>query len=160
MLLFVVLNVIAVTNATKAPSANKDSNDISLKELIEELGSDREAVLGALKKWGGDALRYASKDMQADKKVVMEAVKTWGRALKYAAKELRADKEVVMEAVKHPDGLALRYAAKELRADREVVMQAVRHSLKGDALQYAAAELQVDREVIMERTSTGGGLEL
>ena len=45
-------------------------------------------------------------ERQADREVVLVAVKYNGQALGYASLELRADREVVMEAVKQ-NGLAL-----------------------------------------------------
>ena len=47
----------------------------------------------------GFALRYAP-TFQDDEDVVMEAVKQSGMALKLAAADLQANKDIVMEAVK------------------------------------------------------------
>ena len=43
---------------------------------------------------------FASKDLQADKAVVLEAVKKYGTALSHASASLRADKAVALEALK------------------------------------------------------------
>ena len=42
---------------------------------------------------------YASKEMQNDREVVMEAVRQNGRALDYASRELQNDREIAIEAV-------------------------------------------------------------
>jgi uncharacterized protein YoaH (UPF0181 family) len=62
----------------------------------------------------GEALKYASDELRADKKVVLAAVMQNGEALKYASDELRADKKVVLAAVMQ-NGEALKYASVDLR---------------------------------------------
>eukprot|EP00966_Prymnesium_polylepis_P076345 1769498-Prymnesium_polylepis.1 len=57
----------------------------------------RESVL-VLVRQDGLALRRASEELRADRKVVLEAVRQHGSALRYAAEELLADREVVLEA--------------------------------------------------------------
>ena len=54
----------------------------------------------------GRALKYASEDLKADKKVVLAAVKQYGWALKHASKDLKADPEVLGAAKQN--GLGLR----------------------------------------------------
>jgi hypothetical protein len=44
--------------------------------------SDKEFVLGAVKKYGG-SLKKASKELQNNKEIVLEAVKEYGDLLKY-----------------------------------------------------------------------------
>ena len=46
------------------------------------------------------ALKHASHEVKADRKVMMEAVKRYGFALQYASEELKGDRDIVMEAVK------------------------------------------------------------
>ena len=47
-------------------------------------------------KQNGNALRFASDELQDDEEVVFAAVKKNGMSLKYASDELRVDKEVVL----------------------------------------------------------------
>ena len=54
------------------------------------LGADRELVV----RNDGLALGWADESLQADREVVLEAVKEWGGALEYAAEELRNDPEL------------------------------------------------------------------
>ena len=102
------------------------ANGIIQLSDIPCLKNDKEFVLEAVKS-SGEALEYASKELQNDKEVVLEAIKSNGYdiALKYASEDLRGDKEVVMEAVKQC-GEALEFASKELRGDKEVVLIALR----------------------------------
>jgi len=55
-------------------------------------------VLAAVEQDGG-ALRYASEEIKANKKVVLGAVSQCCWALEYASEELRDDEEVVLAAV-------------------------------------------------------------
>ena len=66
-------------------------------DAAEELRSDKEAVLGAVRNHG-DALGYAVKELRADKEVVLAAVQQNSHALKYVAEELQADKDIVLAA--------------------------------------------------------------
>ena len=52
-----------------------------------------------MKKYG-KWLKYASKELQNDKEIILEAVKCNGYSLKYASKEFQSHKEMVLEAVK------------------------------------------------------------
>ena len=82
---------------------------------------------------------------------MLAAVSNDGNALKYTSAELMADKAVVMAAVTN-DGLALQYASEELRADKEVVKKAIYKEHR--ALDYASIEEKdslIDRTVKLER---------
>ena len=124
------------------------------------LEADREVVLAAVKQ-NGWAIQYASVQLKADREVVLAAVKQNGLALNYASVELRADREVVLAAVEE-DGWALKYASAELRADREVVLAADREVVltavkrNGWALDYASVELQADRDVVLAAVKQDG----
>ena len=68
--------------------------------------------------------------------------------------ELQADREVVLVAVKQ-DGSALRYASDKLRADKEVVLVAVKSdegsgSVFQSVLEYADNSLKNDPEFMKE----------
>ena len=127
----------AYVHRSEALAAVKQYGD-ALRYASLELQSDREVVLAAVQQYGG-ALKYASEELRADREVVVTAVRQYGDALWYASEALRADREVVLAAVQQ-DGLALIYASVELQADREVVLAAVRQW--PDALAYASEELQ------------------
>ena len=67
--------------------------------------------------------------------VVLEAVRRTGwsylcNALEYASEALQADREIVLEAVRQ-DGYALEYASGDLQADRDFVLEAVRQTWRG-----------------------------
>ena len=78
-------------------------------------------VLAAVQQ-NGDALRYASKDLRADREVVLTAVRQNGLALEFANDDLRADREVVLAAVQQA-GLALQFADETLLQDEQFVAE-------------------------------------
>jgi serine/threonine protein kinase len=123
-----------------------------LEFASKELQNDKEVVLEAVKK-NGLALKFASKSLQNDKEVVLQAVKQSGWDLKNVSKELQNDKEVVLEVVKQ-SGNALRFASKEHQNDKEVVLEAVKQS--GYALESASKELQNDKEVVLQAVKQRG----
>ena len=45
-------------------------------------------------------LEYASEELKSDREFILSAVKKNGSALEYASKELKSDREVVLAAVK------------------------------------------------------------
>ena len=49
-------------------------------------------------KQNGEALRYASEELKADKEVVMAAVQRYGSALEYASEALRGDPDIIAAA--------------------------------------------------------------
>ena len=78
--------------------------------------------MAAVKQNGYYALEHASKELRADREVVLAAVKEWGGALEYASEEVRGDREVVLAAVKR-SGCALEYASEELKNDPEFMKE-------------------------------------
>ena len=120
------------------------------KELYEKLISDRKFVSAAAKEHG-PYLKYASKALRNDKKIVLAAVtqKVYipgGSALEFASKDLSNDKEVVLTSVKQ-DGYSLQYASHALRNDKEVVLTSVQQD--GTALVFASHTLQKDKDVVL-----------
>lgn len=93
-----------------------------------------------------------NKKFNADKEIVLAAVKNDGLALEYACEELRADREIVLTAVKN-DSLALRFACEKFKSDREIVLAAVKKN--GYALEYASNKLKTDKEVVFVAIKDG-----
>ena len=111
----------------------------------DDLRSDRDVVMHAVKH-RGRALFYArGEEIFDDREILFEAIKTFGCAVMCASPRLRADRELVIKAVAQ-DGCALEYATEELRADRGVVLAAVGHH--GGVLRYAAKHLRSDPEIL------------
>lgn len=96
-------------------------------------------------KRGGDALQFASKELQNDRELVLAAVNEYGEALRWASKGLGADRKIVIAAVKE-DYNALKYAPAFLQNDKEVALAAVQRY--GFALRWASPVLGDDREVV------------
>merc|ERR1712194_726068 len=117
--------------------------------------SDREAVLAVVQQsrvWCAPKppLGYASAEVQADREVVLAAVKKQGYVLEYyASTEMLSDREIVLAAMQNDCAGAhvLPYVSAELQADREVVLAAVK--LHGEALRYASSVMKADRGVVM-----------
>ena len=88
----------------------------------------------------GQAICWASDAYKANKDSMLAFLGTYGAEyFGCASKELLADKEVILAAVAM-DGEALSHASDELKADRDVVLAAVEKSGPG-VLQYASEEL-------------------
>jgi len=111
----------------------------SKKSTLLELASQR-----------GETIRKSTKELRADKEIVLVAVAQNGMALEFASESLRADPEVVLAATAQ-NGNAMQFAASHLQADRNFVMAAIgqRHTEEerlpdtrpGTALRYASKNL-------------------
>jgi len=110
---------------------------------------DDEGIVRMALSSDSSALRFASdrivEIVLCDHEVILEAVANYGLALEWANDNHRADKMVVLSAVQQ-NGLALAYAHPSLQADREVVLAAVHNC--GTALEYADLCLRADDDVI------------
>ncbi|CAE7774527.1 unnamed protein product, partial [Symbiodinium pilosum] len=98
-------------------------------------------------------LRFAAKELRADKEVALAAVRQRGLALADCAKELQYDREVVLAAVAQ-NGWELNYVPVKMR-DKEVVLTAM--ASRGDALEMAPEALRGDREVVLTAVRQNGG---
>jgi len=123
-----------------------------LPEHLRPAQEHKRLLLVAVRCWGR-ALKHASSALRADRDIVLAAVARTGCALQYASSELRADRDVVLAAVAR-DGHALQYASPELRANRDVVLAAVAKT--GLALRYAAFEMRADRDVVLAAVVRNG----
>ena len=74
-------------------------------------------------KQDGDALKFASDDLQKDREIVMTAVKHNVSSLEFASEDHQKDREIVMAEV-NQDGIALEFASLELQGDCDVVLLA------------------------------------
>mmetsp|Transcript_10162 Transcript_10162/g.37822 ORF Transcript_10162/g.37822 Transcript_10162/m.37822 type:complete len:484 (-) Transcript_10162:83-1534(-) len=117
-----------------------------LKYASKELRNNKRVVLESVKGFG-KSLEYASEGLRADPLIVMEAVKVEGTSLQYASTSLKSNRDIVLAAVTQ-SGWALEFANPVLGGDREIVSAAVRRNVY--ALEFAAESLTNDRELIME----------
>ena len=123
----------------------------------KEWRNNKRVMLAAVKNYGRH-LKYASPDLRNDREVVLMAVNNdrWrfrDNSLKYASTRLRNDREVVLAAVKQ-NGYALRHASNDLRQDREIVLAAIEDT--PEALRFASKELREDREIVMAAVKKDG----
>ena len=102
--------------------------------LRHSMSNNDESTVYAAVVGNGMALKYAPKELQGCRDLVLVAVRTNGAALQYASKELRGDRELVLIAVTLC-GMALQYASHELRGDKHIVLAAVLDD--GLALQFS-----------------------
>ena len=75
---------------------------ISIKRMMEERNTiygNSNIVMAAVKQ-DGDALEFASEDIQNDREIVMDAVEQNGIALEFASEYLKKDRKIAMAAVK------------------------------------------------------------
>lgn len=119
------------------------ADDFQGLSMSQELQADREILLAAVKQ-NCAALKYASQELKGDREILLAAVKQEGMAIVFASQELKGDREIVLAAVKQDD-VAFLYASHKLQADREFVLAAVKQN--GSALQWASQELLNDPEL-------------
>ncbi|CAJ1379772.1 unnamed protein product [Effrenium voratum] len=130
------------------------SNGEALEDAPPELQEDREVVLEALRSSNGWALQFAAAGLKRDREIVLTAVRRNGLSLEFAAAEMRADRDVVLAAVQ-VQGEALEFAAEALRNDHEIVATAIRTS-RGWAMQFASQELRKDRRLVLGALHANG----
>lgn len=128
---------------------------VALQFASKELQANRKVVLAAVTK-DGSALQFAHLELQADQQVAFAAVTQHGAALQFAAMEMQSDRQVALAAVLQ-DGTALQFASKDLRADRQVVLAAVMQD--GIALQFANTELRATRKVVLAAVAQDGAAQ-
>lgn len=105
---------------------------------------------------------FVDRSLLSNRAFMLDAVSYNGKVLKFANAMLQADREVVLAAVRNSGDIkcyggepisALRYADPVLRADREVVLAAV--AVHGEHLQYADDSLKGDRELVLQAVRQG-----
>jgi len=107
---------------------------------IQHFHDDPEIVLRAVTQ-NGNALKYASGNLQADKTTVLAAVKSAKHVLRYASSSMRDDKEVVLEAVAM-NGLQLESSSDRLKNDLDVVLVAVEQDCRSH--EFVSGELAIE----------------
>mmetsp|Transcript_68831 Transcript_68831/g.222446 ORF Transcript_68831/g.222446 Transcript_68831/m.222446 type:complete len:895 (+) Transcript_68831:80-2764(+) len=120
----------------------------SLASAPEAIRADRDLLLAAILSSRGEAFRYATKELAADRELVLEAVKHSGAALQDAGPDLREDREFVLQAVL-ANGEALTSAAPSYRGDRGLILEAAKKGC-GSALQGATQDLRRDSDFVLE----------
>jgi len=144
--------------------------------LPDSLLSDRKFMINAAKV-NGWVIRFATKDLQSDKEIILLAIKynadilhdlppitdrnfvieslcksSYG-VLEHLPMEFRKDKEIVKAFVNN-SGMALKYAASDLQGDPDIVSAAVAND--GWALAYASSELRGRRDIVLEAVNQNG----
>eukprot|EP00930_Biecheleria_cincta_P045157 TRINITY_DN3112_c0_g2_i1.p1 TRINITY_DN3112_c0_g2~~TRINITY_DN3112_c0_g2_i1.p1 ORF type:complete len:965 (+),score=230.73 TRINITY_DN3112_c0_g2_i1:144-3038(+) len=111
-----------------------------------EVRGDRDLMRGAIMSSQGEAFKYASPELQADEKIVLEATAYFGTAFADAASNLRGSRDFVLKAV-GAHGMAMSAASDSLRNDSSLLLEAAKVGC-GSALQGASPALRSDRGLI------------
>lgn len=99
-------------------------------------------------------LQYASKRLQNNKEIVLNAISQDGNTLRFASEALRNNKQIVLTAIKpHDDSKqtcpqAMQYASKKLKNDKQFITEALKRS--NEVSNYISAN--VEHSVEDERT--------
>ena len=105
----------------------KYMNDDFLKLIFKKYSklSTTPEFIDNLSQKNKNALRYASKDLQDNRVIVLKAVKHYGLALRHASEKLKNDKEIVTEALTN-DRDAWRYIPElsDLRNNNDILILA------------------------------------
>jgi len=130
--------------------------DEVMQKASEDLRSDKEVVLQALRYGTGHALQYASDALKADEEVVQRTTGKDVKAFQYASEALKGDRDVVLTAVSEA-GMALQYASEELKTDPVFVLEAVSQSPR--AFLHVAEHLRAHREIAVQAVRSSCGVE-
>jgi len=99
--------------------------------------------------YGGGNFEILNDEQLADKEFILDLYKRGADInqlpLNKVSKELRADREVVIAVVKQ-EPLQLKWAQKSLRGEEEVVLAAIKKSFGEPILKIADESLNKDRE--------------
>jgi hypothetical protein len=109
-------------------------------QKVKQFFDQRHCVMAAFEK-DPLVLRFASRNLKADKELVLFAVKVCWKNLEHASYELRSDREVVAAALTQSP-LALQFAADSIKNNYELVLEVVRQD--SQALMFASKKLQAD----------------
>lgn len=112
-------------------------------EKVKLVFDQRHFVMAAVEK-DPLILQFASKNLRADKELVLRAVKLCWKALEYASHELRSDQDIVAAALAQTS-LALQFAADSIKDNYDLVLEVVKKDPQ--ALMFASKRLRTDEVV-------------
>jgi hypothetical protein len=121
----------------------------------EELRADEEFVLAGIEYGGGHMLEAASVDLRRNKRVVFAAVARYqiGNPLQFVSKELLADREIVLAGITK-NSVALKYAASELQVDEHFLLSSV--CCNDEALCHLPNELLANKAFVVAAMRRNG----
>eukprot|EP00931_Biecheleriopsis_adriatica_P087187 TRINITY_DN61690_c0_g1_i1.p1 TRINITY_DN61690_c0_g1~~TRINITY_DN61690_c0_g1_i1.p1 ORF type:complete len:767 (-),score=120.91 TRINITY_DN61690_c0_g1_i1:118-2418(-) len=138
----------------QAISSSESVEPIDLTCLPDELLSEREVVLAAVKRCGTQ-LKHASMNLRDSLEIVQVAVEQDGLALQYAGLTARETRHIVRTAVRQ-NGLAIRYAGVSLRTDDEIVATACDQNPEAfDIIQQTIVCMEGMSSCLSDGVSTG-----
>jgi hypothetical protein len=116
------------------------------------LKNDRDSVFLSVFDDGRN-LKIASKLLQDDDLIVLEAVSKYGLGLEFASDRLK-DNILIIQAAIQQNPFALKFASQALRDDFKIVQSAIEKS--GITLQYASLSLRDNMELVLYAISNNG----
>lgn len=116
-------------------------NDWILIETAEKFPQREEEKDEELEK----AYRESAK-IYSDKKMALDAVKSYASAIKFIPESFYSDKDIIKAAVAAKQGRYLELASADLKNDKEIVKIAV--SKGGESLQFASEKMRDDKDVV------------
>lgn len=136
---FVINDRIIEDNIEKQQAIAEVTIDgMNLKNMSQELRSDRDVIMAAVKQ-NGNSLQYSLKETERldveglaiisynpreDKDIVMAALANNAFALAHASSEMQNERDIVLAAVSN-NGLSIIHASHRLRDDYEIVFNAI-----------------------------------
>lgn len=117
----------------------------ALRYASRRLRSDRKIVRNAVREAGIEGFYGANGKFWEDRRLILEGIRRDGISIGFASTALLQDRKLAREAVKR-DAYALMYLPENLRDDKRLVRLAV--SAKPLTLSYASLRLQKDRELL------------
>lgn len=124
-----------------------------LKFVSSRLTNDRDFMFFAIKH-NFHALQYASKELQNDKTLVLEAIhgedereKDYQSIFKYASLKLKDNREIA-KIVLNNNYFSFRYFSKRLRDDKDIALKALKYHLGN--FKFVSARLRDDKEIALK----------
>ena len=125
--------------------------------LSPELADDKETILKAIE-YRPSIIRYASKRLQNDREVALEAIKSNEKKRElflydYISEELKSDRAFA-EAAIQINGNSLKFLSDDLRNDRELMLAAVKKGYHFD--QFENKQFLDDKEIVLAAINCEG----
>ncbi|RSH93917.1 hypothetical protein EHS25_006569 [Saitozyma podzolica] len=142
------LQALAITTNLREAEESSSAGNIWTGDTLAGLSTEarKQFAIGVVRQ-NPKALANAPPDIQADKAVLMEAIKVFPPAVEYASESLRSNVDFMTEVVSHSSRVLI-HGSPKIRGYRQVVLEAVKQNPM--ALEHASADLKKDEEIVLE----------
>jgi len=111
--------------------------------------SDKALILKLINDTNGSvSLSYIDKNLFKDESFMLTAIKKAGQGLKYATKEQQNDKALVLKAISHENFDDSEFVGKSLLKDREFILKAIK--INSNVMEYLSDTLKDNREFALK----------